>query len=245
MATKNIDYFGKEFSVNYEIVNNDKQDVIVFLHGWGSNKEVMKKGFGKKLTNMKHIYIDMPGFGKSSNNYVLTTIDYAHIMKIFLNKLDINPNDVTIVGHSFGGKVATALIPKTLVLLSSAGILEEKSSSVKMRIKFSKALNLLGLKNVSKIFRSKDVENMSQNMYETFKNVVDEDFSAYFKGFYNQALIFWGDTDTATSLESGKKIAQLIKKNHFKSYPEDHYFFLENSKDISTIIENKIIHEQA
>ena len=77
----------------------------------------MKQGFGTELKSMKHIYIDMPGFGKSSNEYVLTTIDYAHIMKIFLNKLDINPNDVTIAGHSFGGKVATALIPKTLILL--------------------------------------------------------------------------------------------------------------------------------
>jgi len=244
VATKNIDYFGKDFSINYEIVNNDKKDIIVFLHGWGSNKEIMKQGFGSKIKTMKHIYIDMPGFGKSSNDYALTTIDYAHIMKIFLEKLDINPNKVTIAGHSFGGKVATALIPKTLVLLSSAGILEEKSSSVKMRIKFSKVLNKCGLKNFSKLFRSKDVDKMSQNMYETFKNVVDEDFSEYFKGFYNEALIFWGDTDTATSLESGKKIASLIKNSQFKSYPEDHFFFLKNSKDIATTIENNIIGKQ-
>ena len=81
MAIKNIDYFGKDFSVNYEIINNDKKNVIVFLHGWGANKEIMKMAFVKELKNMKHIYIDMPGFGKSSNNYVLSTIDYAHIMK--------------------------------------------------------------------------------------------------------------------------------------------------------------------
>ena len=161
-------------------------------------------------------------------------------MKIFLEKLNINPNHCTIAGHSFGGKVATALIPKTLVLLSSAGILEEKSLSVKMRIKFSKVLNVLGLKNISKIFRSKDVENMSQNMYGTFKNVVDEDFSEYFKGFYNQTLIFWGEKDAATSLDSGKKIHNLIKKSNFYPYSGDHYFFLEHNKEISREIENKI-----
>jgi pimeloyl-ACP methyl ester carboxylesterase len=244
MATKNIDYFGKDFSINYEIVNNDKKDVIVFLHGWGSNKEVMKKGFESELKNMKHVYIDMPGFGKSLNDYVLTTIDYAHIMKMFLEKLDINPNEVIIAGHSFGGKVATALIPKTLVLLSTAGILEEKSTEVKLKIKFSKVLNALGLKNITKIFRSKDVDNMSQNMYETFKNVVDEDFTEYFKGFYNEALIFWGETDVATSLASGRKIEKLIKNSHFKSYPEDHYFFLQNSHNISEIIEKCIISKQ-
>jgi len=233
MATKNIDYFEKYFEINYEIVNNSKEEVIVFLHGWGSNKEVMKKAFGKELEEYKHIYIDMPGFGKSSNDYPLTTLDYAHIMKIFLEKLEINPNKVTIVGHSFGGKVATALMPQLLVLLSSAGILEAKSTKTKCKIMISKIFNKLGLKNISKIFRSKDVDNMSQNMYETFKNVVDEDFSEYFKGFYNQALIFWGETDNATALESGKKIHKYIKNSSFKSYPQDHYFFLKNNNDIA------------
>jgi len=241
MATKSINYFEKEFEINYEILNNSKEKTIVFLHGWGSNKEVMKKAFGKELREHKHIYIDMPGFGKSSNDFVLTTLDYAHIMKIFLEKLSINPNEVTIVGHSFGGKVATALMPKLLVLLSSAGILEEKSLSVKIRIKFSKFLNIFGLLNISKIFRSKDVENMSQNMYETFKNVVDEDFTEYFKGFYNDTLIFWGETDRATALESGKTIHKYIKKSTFKSYPEDHYFFLKNSKDVSQTIEDNML----
>ncbi len=42
-------------------------------------------------------------------------------------------------------------------------------------------------------------------MYATFKNVVDEDFSSKFEAFSNNALIFWGEEDRATSLESGKK----------------------------------------
>ena len=109
-----------------------------------------------------------------------------------------------------------------------------------MRIKFSKVLNIFGLQGISKIFRSKDVENMSQNMYGTFKNVVDEDFSEYFQGFYNPALIFWGEKDTATSLESGKKIHSLIKKSTFYNYTGDHYFFLEHNKEIGKIIEDNI-----
>ncbi len=240
MALKEIKYNDKIFLINYDITNNDKESIIVFLHGWGSNKEIMKQAFSKQLKEFKHIYIDMPGFGKSTNNFVLTTIDYAHIIKIFLNQLDINPNNIIIAGHSFGGKVATALIPKLLVLLSSAGIIEEKSISVKLKIKVSKLFNLVGLSKITKLFRSKDVENMSQNMYETFKNVVDEDFSEYFKGFYNKALIFWGEDDTATSLESGKKINELIKKSTFKSYKGDHYFFIKNSEDISDNITSSI-----
>ncbi len=241
MATKQIDYFDKSFHINYEIVNNDKSEVIVFLHGWGSNKEIMKQAFGEKLKEFKHIYIDMPGFGKSDNNYILTTIDYANIVKIFLNNLNINPNDVTIAGHSFGGKVATTLMPKLLVLMSSAGIVEEKSAKTLLTIRMAKVFNRFGLGKITKMFRSNDVNGMPQNMYETFKNVVDEDFSEYFKGFYKEALIFWGENDTATSLESGKTIHSFIKNSFFKSYDADHYFFLKYSDDISKEIENKLI----
>ncbi|MEA3352333.1 MAG: alpha/beta hydrolase [Campylobacterota bacterium] len=240
MALKKVDYFGKNFNISYEIVNSDKKETIVFLHGWGSNKEIMKQAFGKDLKEFKHIYIDMPGFGKSDNNYTLTTIDYANIMKIFLESIKVVPNDAVIAGHSFGGKVATTLMPKTLVLLSSAGIVEEKPLKVKLKIALAKFFNSLGLKNITKVFRSKDVENMDHNMYETFKNVVDEDFSEYFKGFYKQALIFWGKEDTATSLSSGKLINDLIKNSVFKAYEGDHYFFIKNSKDICDIIQINI-----
>ena len=236
MAIKTIEYNNNNFSISYDIVNNDKEKVIVFLHGWGSNKEVMKQAFGQKLKEFKHIYIDMPGFGKSENSIILNTIDYANIMKNFLENIGINPNDVTIAGHSFGGKVATTLMPKLLILLSSAGILEEKSAKILLTIRMAKIFNRFGLAKVTKMLRSTDVNHMSQNMYETFKNVVDEDFSEYFKGYYKDTLIFWGEKDTATTLDSGKTINSLIKNSQFKSYDGDHYFFIKNSDDICDII---------
>ena len=235
MATKSINYLDENFQINYEIVNNDKKEVIVFLHGWGSNKEVMKKAFGKNLQEFKHIYIDMPGFGKTENETILTTKDYSNIMKIFLCEiLSINSMDtLTIAGHSFGGKVATYLEPKRLVLLSTAGILEPKSFKTIVRIRIAKILNLFGFSKLTKIFRSKDVENMSQNMYETFKNVVDEDFSGLFVQYSKDTLILWGEKDTATSIESGKKIHQLIHNSIFISYESDHYFFLNYSDEVA------------
>ncbi len=238
MAIKHLVVENRSFDISYTLINPTKTEDIVFLHGWGSNKEIMQSAFGNYLKDYRHIYIDMPGFGKSNNSYVLTTLDYKDIIKEFLKS--INSNIIAIAGHSFGGKVATLLEPKNLILLSSAGILEEKPTKVKIKIFFAKLLNSLGLKNFTKIFRSKDVEKMSENMYATFKNVVDEDFSLYFSNFSNNALIFWGETDSATSLESGKKIASLIKKSSFTSYKEDHYFFLKNAENISKRVEDGI-----
>ncbi|GGD46804.1 2-hydroxy-6-oxohepta-2,4-dienoate hydrolase [Malaciobacter pacificus] len=239
MASKSLIVDNKKFDISYEIVNPTASKDIVFLHGWGSNKEIMKNSFGKYLNNFRHIYIDMPGFGKSSNSYDLTTNDYVKIVDEFLKLL--NSSKDIIAGHSYGGKVSTLLNPKNLVLLSSAGILEEKPFDVKLKIAFAKIFNKLGLSSLTKSFRSSDVNQMSEQMYSTFKNVVNEDFSTHFSNFQNNALIFWGEKDTATSLSSGKKIASLIEKSTFISYDGDHYFFAHNAKDISERIENGIL----
>lgn len=238
MAKKSIKLNNKKFDISYDLINPSSKDDFVVLHGWGSNKEIMKQAFSNYLSDFRHIYIDMPGFGKSSNDYILTTNDYAEIIDIFLKEL--NSNKKIIAGHSFGGKVATLLNPDNLVLLSTAGILEEKSSKVKLKIKLAKLFNIFGLGKITKIFRSKDVEQMSENMYQTFKNVVDEDFRKNFELFKNNCMIFWGEKDTATSLASGKKIKDLIKNSSFESYDGDHYFFLKYAHDISEKIKNGI-----
>ena len=238
MALKSITYNNKQFDISYEILNPSSDKDIVFLHGWGSNKDIMNQAFSSYLCGFRHIYIDMPGFGKSSNEYVLTTKDYANIMQEFFNVL--NANVIAIAGHSFGGKVATLLNPKNLILLSTAGILEEKSFDVKMKIKMSKTFNSLGLGKITKAFRSKDVDSMSENMYSTFKNVVDEDFSREFENYEKNAMIFWGEYDTATILSSGMKINSLIKNSSFNSYNGDHYFFIKYAQDIALRIENGI-----
>ncbi|MGP2657619.1 alpha/beta fold hydrolase [Malaciobacter sp. WC5094] len=238
MAKKSVKVENKEYEISYELVNPSAKKDFVVLHGWGSNKEIMKNSFGAYLKDFRHIYIDMPGFGKSHTSYELTTPLYAKILEEFLSEL--NSSKEIIAGHSYGGKVATLLNPSYLVLLSSAGILEEKAFDVKVKIAISKFFNFIGLKGITKAFRSKDVNTMSENMYATFKNVVNEDFSSNFKAFKNQALIFWGEKDTATSLDSGKKIASLINNSTFISYHGDHYFFAKNAKDICERIENAI-----
>jgi len=240
MAIREIEYKGISYPISYEIKNPTAKINAIFLHGWGSNREVSKSGFANFLSDFKHIYIDMPGFGKSPNSEVLTTQDYAQIMKIFLKDMSIS-HDI-ILAHSFGGKVATILEPKLLVLLSSAGIVPKKSLKVRLKIKLFKTLKTLGLGKFYKLFASKDVDGMSKNMYETFKNVVDEKFDDIFKSYEGKALLFWGKADSATPLSSGEKMHTLIKNSKFFPIEGDHYFFLkpENGKFISDTIQREI-----
>ncbi len=236
MASRAIVYKGDEFNISYEIINPKNSKTIIFLHGWGSNKEIMKQAFGKELREFKHIYIDMPGFGKSFNDKFLKTTDYANIIKAFLEELNVSLD--IVAGHSFGGKVATLLNPECLILLSSAGILVPKPLSIRFKIALFKALKIFGISKLKEIFISDDAKGMNQGMYETFKFVVNEDFEQNFhKVTSTKALLFWGKSDTATPLWTGKKIASIIKNSKLYPLDGDHFFFLKHSKFISSEIE--------
>jgi len=236
MASKEIRYNDKSFQLSYELVNPIQKEVLLVLHGWGSNKEIMKQAFGKTLPTYKHIYLDMPGFGKSTNDMILTTEDYGHIVQLFLDALGVKAT--IAMGHSFGGKVSTLLNTPCLVLLSSAGVVTEKPWSIKLKIATVKFLKPLGMTIIRDMFKSKDVENMSHEMYETFKNVVDEDFEDSFAKSKSKSLCFWGKEDTATPLYTGEKIAGLIANSQFYPLEGDHFFFLQHKDFIAqTIIE--------
>lgn len=234
MAVKEIKYGGKIYRISYETANPANKDVALFLHGWGANKEIMKKAFGMYFKDFRHVYVDMPGFGASSMHGALATKDYAKIMKSFLDELGASPK--IIFGHSFGGKVATLLNPEYLALLSSAGIVAKKPLWVRFKIALFKFLKLFGLGFLYKFFATKDVKGMSKTMYETLKNVVDEDFSSRFADFGGKAFIFWGEEDKATPLKSGERVSRLIKNSEFHALKGDHFFFLLHARYIDGVV---------
>jgi len=234
MASKEVSYKNHTFQLSYELVNPTQEKVLLVLHGWGSNKEIMKQAFSKTLSNYKHIYLDMPGFGKSNNDMILTTVDYGHIVQLFLDALGVKAT--IAMGHSFGGKVSTLLNTPCLVLLSSAGVVTVKPWSVKVKIATFKLLKPLGMKKIRELFVAPDAQGMSHEMYETFKNVVDEDFESSFSKSKSRALCFWGKEDTATPLYTGEKIAGLIENSAFYPLDGDHFFFLAHKDFIAQTI---------
>jgi non-heme chloroperoxidase len=234
LAIKRVVYKGVNFSLSYTIVNPKEKKTILFLHGWGSSKAIMQQAFVAELPEFRHLYLDLPGFGESENSEVLDSDDYVAIVKLFLNALESSPE--IIAGHSYGGKIATRLAPKTLVLLSSAGILEEKPLNVKAKIALFKLLKPFGGSSLRQFFASKDVQGMKTNMYETLKNVVDEDYRNYFSSYKGKALIFWGEEDRATTLSSGEEISRLIEKSIFTPLRGDHFFFLQHATSIANMI---------
>ena len=236
MAVKSVVYKENEFSISYTISNPQAKNDFIVLHGWGSNKELMSGSFSKELANFRHIYIDMPGFGKSNCEMILTTQDYANILQLFFDEVGVKKE--IILGHSFGGKVATLLEPEILILVASAGIVVPKPFSIKAKIFLFKIFKNLGLSKMRSLFVADDAKELSRVMYETFKNVVDEEFSHNFTKRKKKTFLFWGRDDSATPLSSAKAIDALLENSTLKIYDGDHYFFMKNAKDIAKEIES-------
>lgn len=239
MAVKTVQYKQHTFSISYEILNPTAHFDILFLHGWGSHKNLMKHAFGKHLRAFRHIYIDLPGFGNSTCNMPLSTEDYANILESFISQIDATKG--IILGHSFGGKVATLLNPELLVLVGSAGILVPKPFKIRAKIFLFKLLKFTGLTSLRRFFIAPDAQGLSQPMYETFKYVVNEDFEGKFRAFKGKALLCFGRQDTATPMWTAYKIAELIPESKVVEFDGDHYFFLEQGEKVAKEIENTFL----
>lgn len=239
MAVKSIQFNQHTLDISYEILNPNAKVDLIILHGWGSNKGLMKKSFAPYMDSFRHIYIDLPGFGNSTCNLSMSTKDYARVVELLM--IHLNAQKSIVVGHSFGGKVALILEPQVLVLLSSAGIYVRKSFKVQIKIAIFKLLKIFGFAKLRKLFVADDAKELSEPMYETFKNVVNEDLSSEFSDYEGKALLCWGKEDTATPLSSGKKIKELIKDSELISYDGDHFFFMNHAQDISKNIEKTFL----
>ena len=95
---------------NYEIFGEGKPFLI--LHGWGSNCErwapvaelISQKGF-------KVVVVDLPGFGKSSALPMpWDTNKYINWIEQFIKEIGLS--DFYILGHSFGGALASKIAVK-------------------------------------------------------------------------------------------------------------------------------------
>lgn len=107
--------------------NNRDYPWILFLHGWGQNKEsllVIAKDI-RKFANS--ILIDLPGFGETSLPYPYDIEDYLFYIKTVLQENNVIPS--LIIGHSFGGKLAvyySLQVSDVPLLLLSPSIISHK-----------------------------------------------------------------------------------------------------------------------
>ena len=167
--------------INYKLIGEGKETVL-FLHGWGANLNSFLFCENALKNNYKLLLVDFPGFGESEKlNNVFSVFDYALEIFKLLTKLEIN--NVNIVCHSFGGRVAMLLSTifnlkvNKLVLIDAAGIKPRFNLKTKLKIfnyKLKKFLNKFKFINFNlNSYGSEDYKKLSAIEKQTFIKVVD------------------------------------------------------------------------
>jgi len=222
-------YLFKNEVVDYDFFNIQNKDTILFLHGWGGNKFSFLQTINLLKNQFTVLSVTMPTTQPTTS--VWNLFDYVKLVE---NLLAIhNINEVIIVCHSFGFRVAMLLNKKIkiskIVITGGAGIKKEN-----IFLKITKNNNKILLKNkkfqnLFKKIASSDYLSLSKTNKETFKNIVNLNLTFATK-FNCPILLFWGVKDTATKLW----IAKLLKRQNnarLITTKSDHFAYIkENTK---------------
>lgn len=230
--------------LNYEQVDQGVQNVLI-LPGWGRTIKEWTP-LAQSLNGYKTILLDLPGFGESEQPLrTLDTYDYSQIVLEFIKKIEIYP--CIIIGHSFGGRIATILASehpenvKKIILVDSGGI-EIKSLKVKLKILFYKIF----LKHVKKIipkkikrfFGSSDYKAISGNLQKSFVKIVSQDLRHLFKNIHQPVVVIWGNNDTVLPVNYIKIYRELIPQALIRIvWSAGHSPHIDRQKDFTTIIQ--------
>ncbi len=213
-------------NIYYQKIGRGKN--LILLHGWGHDVSSFWKVAELLKNDMTVWLIDLPGFGRSDlPKRAFDTRDYAIAVAEFIKKNDIkNP---TILGHSFGGKVAIKLagnfskLVSKLILIGASGIKPDPSFKKSLVYPLAKIIHFLvpDVFNIKSIIRKKfyrkiesDYENaglMKNSLIKTLKEDLTDDLSKV----KTDTLIIWGEKDRAVPLKYGKRMYQLIKNSKF------------------------------
>jgi len=233
----------KKIKVNYK--QYGEGDDIVLLHGWGQNIQMMEPVSNYLKANHKITIVDLPGFGLSSEpDYAYTVYDYVELLKELFDELKIKKP--TLIGHSFGGRLSIIYASKydveKIVLFGSPCVRHEYKSTKQTILKTLKKIKILSpLANLMKKFTgSADYKNASPIMREVLVKTVNEDLSDCAKKIKAEALLIWGENDTAVPLEHAKELNNLLQNSDLIVLPGGHYCYLENLHQVINILNNFI-----
>lgn len=243
------------YNICYKITG-DGEDTVVILQGWGTDLGVYDSIADILRPSCRVIQFDFPGFGGSDEPKEAWNVDaFADFFCAFSQALGIKK--ATLIGHSYGGRVIIKLATREripfeidrIVLIDSAGIMPKRSFSQKMKIRRYKVLKkLLNRKLIYALFPeliddwrsrqgSADYRNASPIMRQCLVMSVNEDLTKLLPLIKQETLLIWGDQDTATPIEDGKKMEELIPDAGLCVLQNaGHYSFLEQPQVFRNIL---------
>lgn len=239
--------------INY--IKTGSGEPVLVLHGWGASIETVMPIVNTLKKDHTVFALDLPGFGKSQKpEEVFGSFCYADIVKEFMDRLI--PGRLSLVGHSFGGKLSIILSSKypdrilKVVLIDSSGLIPKRTLKYHIRVKGFKLLKKLYTtlvfwedkdKRMEKLYRkfgSDDYQNSSGVMRKILVRVVNENLKPILRDIKAPTLLIWGDKDDATPLYMGHIMEKEIKDSGLVVFEgAGHYAYLDDYNRFNRVME--------
>lgn len=240
--------------VSYLEINNVQSEyVLLFLHGWRSQKEVWSQVVSSMYQVASIYAVDLPGFGASpAPKKAWSMGDYAQTVKEFIEKLELK--NVIVVGHSFGGRIGIKLashypeLVKKLILVDSAGFAASSSKKSFMGVvakivkPFFKPGFMQGLRRqIYKIIGAEDYV-ATPELQKTFVNITNEDLTEDIKRIKTPTLLVWGEDDKETPVGFLNKMRSLMPNAKYQILSDaGHFSFLDRPEEFVNELQKFII----
>ena len=247
----------KGLNLNY-IVEGEGNNILI-MHGWGANINTVVPIVNVLNKHFKVYALDLPGFGESEEpKEPFDSFQYAEIVKEFIDKMKIDK--VTLIGHSFGGKLSIILGSKhpdlvnKIVLVNSAGLIPKRGLKYYVKVYSFKSARFIyknlffwmsnekKMERFYKKFGSTDYKNSSGVMRKILVKVVNENLKSILKQVKAPTLLIWGDKDTDTPLYMAKIMEKEISDSGLVILEgTGHYSYLDDYQRFAVILKTFLL----
>ena len=215
---------------------------LVFLHGFGSNKE----SFSSQISYFSQFYrvtaFDFLSHGQSKGLYAPFSLqDYADTTLLFLSELGVQ--SPYLIAHSFGVRVAIKMVARygqvfdKLIFTGPAGVMEKRGFSYHFKVKTYKIVKKLAPRFAERKFGSEEYKRLSPIEKESYKKIVNEDLTGSIHAITAPYLIIQGKEDKTTPLSSAKIFLNEASQGRMQMIEGGHFAFAENPLAFNLIVE--------
>ena len=193
---------------------------VVWLHGWARRGEDFA-GAARLLAarGVASLALDLPGFGASpAPARAGGARYYAEIVAPALDELE---EDVVLVGHSFGGTVATVLAARAparyhALVLTGAPVLRAGSGRAPWRYRLVRAaaryhlVSPARLESARQRYGSLDYRRASGIMRDVLVATVNESFESELAHLAVPTNLLWGELDAEVALAIAQRAREIV-----------------------------------
>jgi pimeloyl-ACP methyl ester carboxylesterase len=210
------------------------EGTLLVLPGWGGSQETWSV-FRKYYSEVgKIVIIDLPCFGVEP--CPSTPWGVEEYVQFVTGKILTEHGKIHLLGHSFGGQVATMLVARhpdmieTLTLVGAAVIRSRipmkrviygtiaKVGKILLAVPLLSRFAPFAKKILYKLADSPDYPETSGIQRAIHRKVIRQDLSHLLPSIAVPTLVLWGEDDKYTPVSDGKRVAKLIKQSTFITF---------------------------